>query len=452
MTSRLVKTAGVVGMLVSLPIVGHSAGLLTNGLPPAGGTQYPSTLPLTGNELLPADTALPNGLNPASEAVSTQQLQGFLSGSAGSGGWRNALIGGDAGTNLWQRGTLVGSITTTFLYTADRWFAWSGTSTTMSVAQDTTAAEVPAGYSMAFKVARTGSGVVQSCFAQVVESANMYRFQGQTAEFVQHVYSGAGFSAANTNLQMAIVYGTVADEGAQKLAYGYNAGGGGSTGWTGQANAVQGTVAIGQAQANRVVAVATVPATAKELAVVTCWTPVGASPSNDYVALSGIQLDVNPALAGFAGTVGQAGVNSALTAGTYVQIPASTFERRPIGVENLLQFRYYYQLNESATIQTRAPCKDSSVTLALCLLTFPVQMRVAPTMTYTAGFAVETTAAGGTLGNCSALATSTVVTSTVSTVNNVLVACTATTVPAAGTIDVLYDNNGSGVIKASSEL
>lgn len=52
----------------------EAAGMLTNGLPPAGGTQYPSTLPLTGLELVPADTQLPSGANPASEAVSVQQI------------------------------------------------------------------------------------------------------------------------------------------------------------------------------------------------------------------------------------------------------------------------------------------------------------------------------------------------------------------------------------------
>ena len=55
-----------------------AAGFLTNGLPTAGGSQYPSTLPLTGNELVPADTQLTNGQNPASEAISVSQLKGFF--------------------------------------------------------------------------------------------------------------------------------------------------------------------------------------------------------------------------------------------------------------------------------------------------------------------------------------------------------------------------------------
>ena len=58
--------------------VAGAAGLLTNGLPTAGGSQYPSTIPLTGNELVPADTQLAQGLNPASEAISVTQLKGYF--------------------------------------------------------------------------------------------------------------------------------------------------------------------------------------------------------------------------------------------------------------------------------------------------------------------------------------------------------------------------------------
>ena len=56
----------------------HAAGYFTNGLPTAGGSQYPSTYPLTGNETMPADTNLTNGQNPASEAVTPGQLKGYF--------------------------------------------------------------------------------------------------------------------------------------------------------------------------------------------------------------------------------------------------------------------------------------------------------------------------------------------------------------------------------------
>lgn len=68
------KLLVMAGAFIALAGVAQAAGFLTNGLPPAGGTQYPSTFPLTGNETIPADTNLPSGLNPASEAVTVGQL------------------------------------------------------------------------------------------------------------------------------------------------------------------------------------------------------------------------------------------------------------------------------------------------------------------------------------------------------------------------------------------
>lgn len=37
-----------------------------------------ATLPLTGNELIPADTQLPNGVQPQTEVISTSQLKTYI--------------------------------------------------------------------------------------------------------------------------------------------------------------------------------------------------------------------------------------------------------------------------------------------------------------------------------------------------------------------------------------
>lgn len=79
-------------------------------------------------------------------------------------------------------------------------------------------------------------------------------------------------------------------------------------------------------------------------------------------------------------------------------------------------------------------------------------MRTTPTMTYANGFATPTSTTQATLGACTTLASAATVTSTVSNPLNVLVNCTATTVPAAGVASFLYSNNGSGTISASAEF
>lgn len=439
--------ATVFGGLATVAVIAGAAnasGFFTNGVPLAGGTQYPSTLPLTGNETIPADTNLPSGLNPASEAITMASFGSYINGLPADG---NGLIGGDAGTNLWQRGTTGSSVTTTVTYGGpDRFAYWSGTNTAMTVSRDTTAADLPIGYQAAFKVARTSgqTGVVQMCVAQEVESVNAFQYQGNVAEVDFHAITGANFSPANANVTVYIVTGTSTDEGMAKLAFGLNGGGGGSSSWTGQANAAAAVVSLGAVStAGRYAAIASIPVTATEIGVALCYTPVGTAGTNDYVAFSGIQLRRSQQLLSYASTtVGYSAVTT----------PISAFERRSQALETELQQRYYYQVSEVTGPSAVALCRAHSVTVAECLVNFPVTMRNNPTMTYTAGFSTETTAAGGTLGACSALATASTVTSTTSNPNGVIVACTATTVPAAGTADVLYNNGGAGVIKASSEL
>jgi hypothetical protein len=361
----------------------------------------------------------------------------------------NLLIGGDATTNLWQRATTGSSVTTTTTFGGpDRWFYWSGTATAMTVSRSSTAADLPTGYQYAFKMARTSgqTGVVQVCMGQDIESANVYQMQGQTVEFDFHAITGANFSPTSANMTAYIVYGTGTDEGAAKMAYGINAGGGGGSAWTGQANATAAVINLGGVSvAGRYAAVATIPATATEAGVALCWTPTGTASTNDYVAFDGMQLVRNSSLASLVSTT--VGYNCA--AGT---IQCSSFDRsRLITQESLLQYRYYYEIDETAAIFPVAPCSAVDTTHTNCLVQFPVAMRAAPTLTFVSGFATPTSTTQATLGACT-LTAATTVTSTVAGTLNSLVNCAATTIPAAGIASFLYSNNGSGKIKASAEM
>ena len=435
------------GLLASASQSALAGGLYTNGVPPAGGSQYPLTLPLTGSETFPADTNLSGGQAPQSEAISVGQLT--QAGNAYRTG-DNLLVGGDASTNLFQRGTTGASVTTTATYGGpDRWFYWSGTGTAMTVSRSTTASDVPAGYSAAFKMARTASqtGVVQMCMAQVVESQYAVKTQGQTVELDFQAYDGANFSAANQNITAYVVTGTGTDEGSAKMAFGLNAGGGGSTSWTGQANATAAVIGIGPVStAGRYAAVANIPATATEIGVALCWTPVGTAGAADYVAFTGIQLKTSQALASYANA------SVGYVAGAAGAPQLSLYVRKEPEVEAVGQYRYYYQLTEGTPINIVANCSATSTTVALCLVQYPVPMRAVPTVAYTTGFATPTTTAGSTLGACSALATSTVVASSALSTYVLPVTCTATTVPAAGSATFLYSNGGSGAIKVSADL
>jgi hypothetical protein len=364
----------------------------------------------------------------------------------------NALIGGDAVTNLWQRATTGASVTTTLTYGGpDRWAYWSGTSTAMTVSRDSTAADLPlSGYAYAFKMARTSgqTGVVQMCMAQEVESVNSYQFQGQTAELDFHATAGANFSAASSNLTAYVITGTGVDEGLSKMAFAFNAGGGGSSTWAGQANATAAVIPISTIT-GRYAAVATIPTTATEIGVVICYTPVGTAGTNDYVALSGIQLVRNSSLAGVASAT--VGYNCGV-------INCAGFDRRSQGIETSLQQRYFYELSEAAVsnaLYAIAPCAVSTTSLGVCTLPFPVTMRVAPTMSYTTGFGM-TVAAQTSAVACTALATGGGSgLSLVAGPNAAPITCASSTgFGAAGTAAILTNmaSTSAGVIKASAEL
>jgi hypothetical protein len=366
--------SALAGVLALGSVIAYAAGNFGT-LPPAGGAQYPATIPLTGNETIPADTNLASGAQPQSEIVSTAQIGSYLTGLPSRG---NALIGGDATTNLFQRGTTGASETTTYAYGGpDRWAYWSGTSTAMTVSRDSTASDIAAGVQYAFKMARTSgqTGVVQVCMAQEVESANSYQFQGSTAELDFRAYTGANYSATLANMTAYIVYGTGTDEGMQKLAWGLNGGGGGSVGWTGQTNATAAVISLGAVStAGRYAAVASIPATATEIGVALCYTPVGTAGTNDYIAFSDIQLIRNPANAAYA---------SATVGYSAASFPAASFERRPQATETLYQSRYTYSINEgtitAGAIMASGGNTGATTTTCSIMIPFPVTMRAAPT-------------------------------------------------------------------------
>jgi len=324
---------------------------------------------------------LPNGaIGVGNYYATAQKFAGYVGGQP----WKsNALIGGDATTNLFQRATTGASQTTTVAYGGpDRWAYWSGASTAMTLSRDSTAGDLPTGAKYAFKMARTSgqTGVVQVCMLQEVESAQAYQFQGQNAELDFHAATGANFSGAGANMTAYIITGTGTDEGvagSASVAFGLNAGGGGSGGWTGQANATAAVINLGGVSSlGRYAAVGKIPAGATEIAVALCWTPVGTAGTNDYIAFSNIALVRNPALTANA-TAGYSCDNQSNS-----QVNCSAFERRSQAIETILQQRYFYEIVEPAASKIVSQ-GGAYMTATICdvAIKLPVTMRVAPTIT-----------------------------------------------------------------------
>ena len=292
----------------------------------------------------------------------------------------SSLIGADFGTNLFQDGATVSTISTTPTYTADQWAMFSGTSTTLAGAQETGASDITPGYTGSLRMTRSGAGVLQSCVAQEVPSAMSTRYQGATAEVDFHALAGSGFSAANSVLNVIVVTGTGTDEGMANLAHTINTALSGSN-WAGKVVFTV-PVTISSAWARYSVAVP-IASTTTEIGVALCYTPVGASPSSDYFEFTGAQMVPNSALASVAGTTGGAlNVND---------LRAKSFLRRPLQVEQAMQYMFYWRQNEGASAAAGATavfgtCQGTSTsTIANCNMVYPVPMFKVPTISYTAG-------------------------------------------------------------------
>lgn len=388
------------------------------------------------------------GIPNAQSQYAPSALLGNYGTTIGGNNPENVLIGGDATTNLWQRATTGSSVTTTITYGGpDRWAYWSGTSTAMTVSRDSTAAQIPAQYQYGFKMARTSgqTGVVQMCMMQEVESFNSYALAGQTAEIDFHAYTGANFSAAAQNMTVYLISGTGTDEGVSKAAFNLNAGGGGSSLWTGQVNT--GVVVSLQAVSTlgRYTAAIPVPAAATELAVALCYTPVGTAGTNDFVEFSGIQLTRNSSLTGVAGTAGVA-----LPAN---DLRAKAFARRSQALETVLQQRYYWQWAETASSTAVSPfmCQAQSSTVAVCMTSLHTTLRATPTIACTAGTLKRQVAGTDTtVSACAAAAT----TNGISGVDAVAITATVASGDTAGFASLLMSGNstGGGLITASAEF
>ena len=316
---------------------------------------------------------VPNGVAQPQSVYAPASLLGNYSPTLSGNNPSNDLIAGDIGQNLFQDGTTVSSITTSTTYVADQWFAFSGTSTTIAGAQETGAADIPVAYGASLRITRSGSGIIQSCVAQIIPNTNVLRYQGGTQEVDLHALAGAGFSAASSNLTIIQVQGTGTNDTAANMAKAINSGLSG-TAWAGAVvNSVNVPISTAWARYSAAFPVAT---TTTELGVAFCWTPVGASPSNDYFEFTGAQSTPNSALASVASTAGGA-LNTN-------DRRAKSFARRPATEENNLQYAFYDRQNES-TANIYGVCQETSTTTANCYIQFAVPMFKVPTVAFTAG-------------------------------------------------------------------
>jgi len=489
--------ASAAGLYSTLPVVGAPAisGGSTTGYtglttqtgtgPGTGGPINSTTVPagppaLTGTELIPADTGLLNGANPATVTIPSSLL----------GLSANRIIGGDATTNLNQRSATTKGIAalanvspTAAIISADRWWIVApAAALTYTVDSTFSSANVPGLYNTkAFRLARTSSGAAGvACFGQTLDAAAAAPLIGNNAIFSFYEKNGAGQSATNGNIVVNIDYTTVADHAATQGTLGYagtngalfaqldtggtitgltngtQAVGGFSPGTTGTltaglTNGFSATIAASTTW-TRYAVWANIPATVTssntpvtEVSVSVCFTPTATTAiTTDYIELEGLQLEAKPAT-----------VTASLPNGV---ISPSSFVRRDAATEQLYQYYYLYFVYESQTLVAPVPFTSctttTSTTAGVCQVSFPVPMRVAPALAYTNGFQLFTSTAYTTLGAAAGLATYANTLTTVPSNTGIMMTVTASTLPAVGTANFLMQlgtSSATGIISASAE-
>lgn len=299
----------------------------------------------------------------AALALVALSASGVLAQTAQPTNFRNLVIGGDFGTNPYQRGTAnSATINTTGVYHADAWAAYANNAGAAIVLSRVTTG-MPLGFAAAEQMQRTAANAntQQACMVHIFDTAESISMQGQTILVSFYGLAGSNYSAAGNAFQTVVTTGTGTIQSLASLI---------AATWTGQANvAAVPAVTLTTGFARYTVPVA-VPAAATEVAVQLCMTPVGTAGANDFVQLTGIQVEI-----------AQPGGAPGLTP------VASPFEKRTATTELFLaQSRFVSFLElRGGTVATGYA---NATTNADMFLPFPRTMRVLvgnATCTYTVG-------------------------------------------------------------------
>lgn len=370
-----------------------AAGFLTNGLPSAGGTQFPTTIPLTGNETLPADTNLSGGASPQSESVTIAQIAGF----AGNTLPKNFLLNVSANVNAQGTGEITGSAATTAMsaQVTDRWFISTNVTSGAGFGQVVTATPTPlAGFTKAVNFYRkTGALLQPVCLMQEVESTRARQMQGKNVVFSTWIQALAALTATANAVTLNVITGTGVDQGLATMTASPAV----TPAWTGIATAGTVTVNSTTSWVRYNTAPIAIASTVNEVAVQICFTPVGASSgTTDGISVIGQQLEI---VQGTSTTLGQPG--------------PSPVEVRDIQDDLRDAQRFFWVLNEPASgAGVNAFGQATGANTNTITVPLPVQMRgTVPTVTITTAgtFKVNiagtpTTFATPTAGVCSVLA------------------------------------------------
>jgi hypothetical protein len=244
---------------------------------------------------------------------------------------------------VWQRGTSISVGAASNAYTADRWqlFTQSGQASTVSrqVTNDTT--NLP-NIQYCARVQRNSgqTGTGQMSFIQGMETINSIPYAGKTVTLSFYARAGANYSPTSSAFNFMIYTGTGTDQF--------------PTSYTGGATAANASVTLTTTW-QRFTVTGTVATTATEIGLYAYWSATGTAGANDYVEITGVQLEVGS-----------------------VATPFKTYAATIQGELAACQ-RYYWRSTAAEIYSPYGQGYAISTTNGQMYVQMPVQMRVRPT-------------------------------------------------------------------------
>ena len=250
----------------------------------------------------------------------------------------NGIING--GFDIWQRGTSIANDASYTKYCADRFQVnRAGLATGATISRQSSSLT---GIQYAARVQRdsgnTNTGAIY--FLTALESADSYRFAGQSVTISFYARAGANYSSASSALSLRLDYGTGTDQSM-------------GTGFTGQTAVITQTATLTTSW-QRFTYTGTVASAATEIGFYSFYTPVGTAGANDYYEITGIQLEVGS--------------------------QASPFIRAGGNIQGELAMcqRYYFRSTQNANLTLSAWGSANTTTTTTINVNYPTAMRTTP--------------------------------------------------------------------------
>jgi hypothetical protein len=214
---------------------------------------------------------------------------GYSLGAGNASSFKNRIING--GMTIAQRSTSNTPTAANFTYSIDRFFTAinSGTSG-FTVSQLSQASTGLAGFYNALRFQRDSgtTNTTTQAFGQTIETENCFDLAGQSVTLSFWARAGSNFSASSSTITARLATGTGTNQGSAGAYQGT---------WTGYAQ-TNTTVAITTSWARYSVTYA-VGAGVNEIQTLFYWSGSGTAGANDYIDITGVQLEVGTVATSF---------------------------------------------------------------------------------------------------------------------------------------------------------